>query len=252
MFGHGAEPLISSGDKVADRAVRERFVAMYDEGHRLVKEGDTQAVLQIGKDEWPFPIPLVSEGGAWRFDVAAGQQEILNRRIGANELSAIQVCLAYVDAQRDYWQLNPDKSPLLHYARKVRSTEGKRDGLYWKTGPGEPESPLGPLAAQAQREGYSAKASGKRVPYHGYYYRILTAQGPDAPGGAYDYLVRGKMIGGFALIAYPAQWAVSGVMTFIVNHEGVVYQKNLGRDTAAIAATIKTYNPDSTWQKVPE
>jgi hypothetical protein len=251
IFGSDAQSLVSSGDKVDDRKARERFVAAYDEAHNLAKESDNRAVLSVGKDEWPFPIPVVSSGGRWRFDAKAGQHELLNRRIGNNELSAIQVCLAYVDAQRDYWQLNPEKSDLLHYARKVNSTKGKRDGLYWEAKPGEDPSPLGPLVAKAQQEGYRGKASSaKRVPYHGYYYRTLTAQGPHASGGAYDYLAHGELIGGFALVAYPAQWASSGVMTFIVNHEGVVYEKNLGKNTTSIAESMKKFDPDPTWQKV--
>jgi hypothetical protein len=216
-----------------------------------VKESDTKVVLDVGKDSWPMPIPLVKNSAGWHFDTKAGQQEILNRRIGRNELSTIQVSLAIVDAEREYWQRNPESSSLPHYARRIGSTPGNRDGLYWQTTGDETPSPLGELVAEAQREGYSRRGSGgQRTPYHGYYYRILTAQGPSAPGGAYDYLVRGQLIGGFALVAYPATWGVSGVMTFIVNHEGVVYQKNLGPNTAAIASAMKTFNPDSTWTKV--
>jgi hypothetical protein len=250
IFGSRARPLISSGDEVADREERDRFLQRYDEAHSLVKEGDNAVVLQVGKDEWPFPIPLVKDGSAWLFDAQAGQEEVLRRRIGANELSAIQVCLAYVDAQREYWDRNPQRAPLLQYARRLASTPGKRDGLYWQVGPGETPSPLGELVVRAQRAGYRVGPSNvKPVPYHGYYYRILSAQGPDAPGGAYDYLVRGQMIGGFALVAYPAQWGSSGVMTFIVNHDGVVYEKNLGPKTAELADKMRTFNPDATWKK---
>ena len=241
-----------SGDAVADNAERARFVAAYDDAHALVPNGD-QIVLQVGKDEWPLPIPLVEDGSSWHFDTAAGQQELLARRIGGNELSTIQACLAVVDAQREYWRRNPEHSPLLQYARRISSTAGKRDGLYWPTKPDEEVSPLGLRFAEAQRQGYTAArdARGKPLPYHGYYYRLLTAQGPDAPGGAYDYLVRGHLIGGFALVAYPAQWGASGIMTFLVNHDGVVYQKDLGPKTAAIAEAMKRFNPDTTWQRVP-
>jgi hypothetical protein len=251
ILGSDARPIISSGDPSADNQERERFVASYDEAHSLVPGGDRATVLQVGKDEWPFPIPLVKEGSRWRFDARAGKDELLARRIGANELATIKACLAFVDAQREYWSRNPEQSPLLQYARRISSTKGKRDGLYWDTQDGEEPSPLGPRFAEAQRQGYLVGGrSGKPVPYHGYYYRILTAQGPAAPGGAYNYLVRGQLVGGFALVAYPAQWRVSGVMSFIVSHDGVVYQKNLGPDTAAIAGAMTRFNPDSSWKKV--
>lgn len=249
ILGSGSRPLISSGDEVADRSVDARFISAYDEAHELVKQGHDRLILQVGKDGWPMPIPLVKDGAGWHFDVAAGQQEVLNRRIGRNELSAIQVCLAYVDAQREYWQRNPEGDSLLHYARRIGSTTGKRDGLYWPVKAGEVASPLGELVVQAQREGYR-RAAGTPTPYHGYYYRVLSSQGPAAPGGAYDYLVRGQMVGGFALVAYPAQWAVSGVMTFLVNHDGIVYEKNLGPDTAAVAGAMRQFNPDASWKKV--
>ena len=210
------------------------------------EDGDT--VLQVGADDWPFPIPLVKSDGGWRFDTAAGKDEILDRRIGANELSAIQACLAYVDAQREYYQRNPDHASLLHYAQKLASTPGKRDGLYCDTKPGEEESPLGTHFARAWANGYAAP--GKGAPYHGYYFRLLTAQGPDAAGGAYDYLAHGELIGGFALVGYPAKWDNSGVMTFPVNHDGVVFENDLGPDTAAAAKAIKTFNPDDTWKRV--
>jgi len=249
ILGPEAKPVIDSGDPVSDRGIRERFVASYEETHSLVKSGDDTVVLQIGKDEWPFPIPLVKESAGWRFDTAEGKEEILNRRIGRNELDVIQVCLAYVDAQREYYRRDPDGDSLLQYAQKFASTKGKRDGLYWETTPGEEESPFGPLAARARAEGYR-RDEGKPVPYHGYYYKILTWQGKDAPDGAYDYLVRGKMMGGFAMVAYPAQYGSSGIMTFIVNHDGVVYQKDLGPKTAQIATSMARFNPDKTWKKV--
>ena len=248
ILGPGGKSLLSSGDAVSDRRIRERFVALYDEKHKL-DAGGGKIVLEVGPDDFPLAIPIVPDGPTWRFDTGAGKEEILNRRIGQNELNTIQVCLAYVDAQREYYTRDPAGNSLLQYARRITSSPGKRDGLNWSTKPGEPDSPLGPLAARARSEGYS-KSSGQPVPYWGYYYKILTGQGKDAPGGAYSYLAKGQMMGGFALVAYPAQWGVSGVMTFIVNQDGVVYQKDLGPDSAAIARAMKDFNPDSTWKKV--
>lgn len=251
ILGQDGKAIISSGDETADRLARERFVQSYQEASRLTKDGDFRATLSVGKDDWPFPIPLVKRASGWRFDTAAGKEEILNRRIGQNELDVIQVCLAYVDAQREYYLRNPSGGGLLEYAQKFASAAGKRDGLHWEAKPGEEPSPLGSLVTTARREGYAAgKPGAAPIPYHGYYYRILTAQGKNAAGGAYDYLARGHMIGGFALVAYPAQYASSGVMTFIVNHDGVVYQKDLGANTAAIAQAMTRFNPDATWKKV--
>jgi Protein of unknown function (DUF2950) len=248
VLGRAARPLITSGDPVADRHGRERVVQKYEESHSLARSGETKAVLQVGKDDWPFPIPLVKGETGWRFDTQAGKEEILNRRIGRNELAAIEVCRAYVDAQREYYLRNPQGDALLQYAQQFASTEGERDGLYWPAAPGEEASPLGPLVANARGEGYKKGEVGKSIPYHGYYYRILKAQGPDAPGGAYTYVVNGKMLGGFALVAYPASWGNSGVMTFSVNHDGVVYQKDLGPNTSAAARAMTQFNPDSTWE----
>jgi hypothetical protein len=248
ILGDGAQRLVSSGDPQADRRIWERFVAKYDEEHRL-EAGGGKVVLVVGRDDFPFAIPIVPDGPSWRFDSAAGREEILNRRIGQNELNTIQVCLAYVDAQREYYGRDPDNNGLLQYARSFGSTPGKRNGLYWPTKLGERPSPLGPLVVRARGEGYS-KTGAAPIPYWGYYYRILTAQGKDAPGGAYDYLAHGRMIGGFALVAYPAQYGASGVMTFIVNHDGVVYQKDLGPNSASIARAMKEFNPDSTWKKI--
>ncbi len=251
ILGPAGKELIFSGDEVADKAGRDRFVRAYEEMNKLVNESETKVILHVGKEEWPSPLPIVKKGEKWFFDTEAGKEEILNRRIGRNELNAIQVCLAYVDAQREYILEDRDEDKLLEYAQKFRSTEGKKDGLYWEAKEGEPQSPLGPLVVKATREGYTGrKAGGKRNPYHGYYYRILKAQGKNAPGGEYDYVVNGKMIGGFALIAYPAEYGNSGVMTFVVNQEGVVYEKNLGEDTEKIAAAMKKYDPDKTWKKV--
>src|SRR5215467_6096161 len=231
---------------------RERFVKAYDEKNSLVQKGDDRIVV-IGKDDWPFPIPLVKKGTGWVFDTEKGRQEVLNRRIGENELFTIETLLAVVDAQRDYAMKDRNKNGLLDYAQKFFSDPGKKNGLYWETKAGEPQSPLGPIMAQAKSQGYQGKpASSTAVPYHGYYYRILTAQGRDASGGAYSYLVNGKMIGGFAVVAYPAEYDNSGVMTFIVNYEGKVFQKNLGKNTASIAKAMKEYNPDSTWSEVKQ
>jgi hypothetical protein len=224
-------------------------VQAYEEAHTLVQSGDTKVMLQVGKDEWPFPIPLVKGSTSWRFDSKEGKEELLNRNIGRNELDVIQVCLAYVDAQREYYMRNPQGDALLQYASKFLSTQGKRDGLYWETTADEPPSPFGPLVARARGEGYK-HAGRKPTPYHGYYYKMLTRQGPNAPDGAYDYVVRGKMIGGFAMVAYPAQYGSSGIMTFIVNHDGVVYEKDLGPNTTALAQSMTKFDPDETWKKL--
>lgn len=248
VLGEGGKAVVSSGDPVADRHARERFVTAYDDRHHF-EAGGGKVVLVVGPDDFPFAIPIVPDGPSWRFDTAAGKEEILNRRVGQNELNTIQVCLAYVDAQREYYARDPDDDALLQYAQKIASSPGKRDGLYWPTNPGEPASPLGSFVARARGEGYS-KTTSAPVPYWGYYFRILTAQGKDAPGGAYDYLAHGKMMGGFALVAYPAQYGVSGVMTFIVNQDGVVYQKDLGPNSAAMARAMRNFNPDATWKKV--
>lgn len=251
ILGPDGKEIISSGDEVADKNGRERFAQMYEERNGLNREGDQRAVLEVGKDGWPFPIPILKVGDAWRFDTKAGKQEILDRRIGKNELSAIQACLAYLDAQREYASMGRYGNSLPVYAQKFLSEPGKKDGLYWEAKEGEAGSPLGPLFASSHERGYTRKAPGQRPsPYHGYYYKILTAQGKNAHGGAYSYLVDGKMVGGFALVAYPAQYGVSGIMTFMVSHDGSVYEKDLGKETAAIAQPMKTFDPDKTWRKV--
>jgi hypothetical protein len=247
LFGSGSEPLISSGDAVDDRERMEDFVRLYGEANRLEPAGDKKVVVHVGKNDWPFPIPIVKAGESWRFDTKQGREEILNRRIGQNELDAIQTCLAIVDSQREYAAVDRDGDGLLEYAQKFYSTRDKMDGLYWEVKPGEKLSPLGPLVAKAQGEGYMP--GGKPAPYNGYFFRILTAQGKSAKGGAYSYLVKGKLVGGFAVVAYPATYAVSGVKTFIVNHEGVVYEKDLGPKTVKLAKSMKAYNPDKTWEK---
>ena len=248
ILGPHGKTLISSGDTVADQQYREAFIKAYNEANKLVFEGDTQAVLVIGQDEWPMPIPLVKSPAGWRFDTPQGEKEILTRRIGRNELAAIQVCLAIMDAAHEYAALDVDGDGIPEYARQFVSTPGKRDGLYWETQGNEPLSPLGPLLAAATSEGYTN--SRPLAPYHGYFYRILTKQGKDAPGGAYDYLFKGHMIGGFAVIAYPARYGASGIMSFMVNQDGLVYEQNLGKNTTAIASKMTTFNPDASWRQV--
>jgi hypothetical protein len=230
------------GSEVAGRATEFIFPDLHT-GNNTYK-----AVLSIGNDDWPCPIPVVKKGGLWRFDAEEGREEMLARRIGKNEWSTIQFCLAYVDVQREYTLKDRDGDGLLEYAQKFGSDKGKKNGLFWKVKEGEEQSPLGPLAVAAHKQGYIKKGE-KRQPFHGYYYRILTGQGNNAPGGAYGYMAKGNMIGGFALVAYPAKYATSGVMTFIVNHDGVVYQKDLGRKTERAAQTMKLFDPDSTWKK---
>jgi hypothetical protein len=248
VLGAAGEDIVESGDDVADDSVRKEFVAAYDEKHEVRTAGD-HAIMIIGKDDFPFPIPLVHKGETWQFDTEAGRQEVLYRRIGANELDTLQVCLAFVDAQNEY--ADKDRGDGVGvYAQRVISQPNKKDGLFWPTAAGEEPSPLGELAAVASSEGYKAGGGGQRMPFHGYYYKIMTRQGPAAEGGALDYVVKGKMIGGFALVAWPAEYANSGVMTFIVNHNGVVYQKDLGQRTAQVAAGMTAFNPDNTWKKV--
>jgi hypothetical protein len=253
IFGTAGKEITSSGDKVADKAESERFAKDYEEMNKLQKETDNKVILVVGNREWPFPIPIVKKGETWVFDTKAGKEELLNRRIGRNELNTIQTCLAYVDAQREYAMKDRDSDKLLEYAQKFWSTPGKKDGLYWKTKEGEQQSPFGSVAARGIQAGYASKKPGdKPTPYYGYFYKILKAQGKNAPGGAYDYVVRGKMIGGFALVVFPAEYGASGIMTFIVNHDGVVYQKDLGKETGKIAKAMTKFDPDKTWKKVEE
>lgn len=248
ILGPEAEKLIRSGDPIADKAARTHFVAAYDASHRLETESAAKTVLIIGEENWPFPIPLVRQGSVWRFDTAAGKQEILNRRIGRNELSVIEVCRAYVEAQREYAAKDRLGNGILEYAQHFVSTPGKHDGLFWETGSGQEQSPLGPLVAQARAEGYDGRTPHiKPRPYHGYYYKIIKRQGPHAPGGAKDYVVDGHMTAGFALVAFPARYGDSGVMTFIVNQTGIVYEKNLGPETGKIVANLTEYDPDDSW-----
>ena len=252
IFGPGSQDLLMSGDPVADQSGREQFLKLYGEKSRLEETAD-KVVLSVGDEDWPLPIPIVKKDSLWRFDAKEGMDEILARRIGRNELSTIQVCLAYVDAQREYAFKDRDTDGLLEYAQEFLSDPGKKNGLYWDVKEGEGQSPLGPLFAAAQVKGYTHKSTGGHpVPYHGYYYRILKGQGGNAPGGAYDYMVTGEMIGGFALVAYPAQYEASGIMTFMVNHDGIVCQKDLGENTEKVAQAMKLFNPNGTWQKVRE
>ena len=248
VLGQKGADIVSSGDPVADASARNRVIEAYNAKHQMAMEGTDKAVLIIGHEDWPFPIPLVRKDGTWRFDTAAGREEILYRRIGRNELSAIQACLAYVDAQQEYAERGIAGNGV--YAQRIVSGPGKNDGLYWPAQPSEDDSPLGELAASAASEGY--RVGQQRAPYHGYYYKVLTRQGPNAAGGALDYIVRGRMIGGFALVAYPAEHRNSGVMTFLVNHRGDVYEKDLGPNTAHIVAGITAFNPDNTWRRVTD
>ncbi|MGE5301353.1 MAG: DUF2950 domain-containing protein [Acidobacteriota bacterium] len=250
IFGPAAKELIFSGDPVEDNQRDERFVSRFDQKNSLSKEGD-KMVLIIGEQDWPFAIPLVKEGSRWFFDTKAGKEEILNQRIGDNELNTIQVMLAIVDAQREYAMKDHDGDGILEYADKFVSDPGKKNGLYWETKEGEEPSPIGELVADAKAEGYTSKGKkNEPVPFHGYYFRMLKRQGKHAPGGAFDYVAKGKQIGGFAVVAYPATYGNSGVMTFIVNHDGVVYQKDLGKNTEKLAEAMKKYDPDKTWKKV--
>jgi hypothetical protein len=249
IFGKAGMQIVSAGDPVANKTNRETFVAAYDARHHLDTKGD-MATLSIGQDDWPFPIPLKHTQQGWSFDVAAGKEEILDRRIGANELFTQQVVLAYADAQNEYARSLHDGGKVHVYARHLLSSPGKQDGLYWPTQEGQPESPLGPLIAEARASGYRPGENAAPQPFHGYYFHILTAQGPHAPGGAYDYIVNGQMLGGYALVAWPALWNNTGVMTFIINQDGVLYQKDLGPRTADIAKGMTTFDPDTSWQKV--
>jgi hypothetical protein len=249
VLGPDGDDITSSGDKVADAATRKRFVEFYDAKHEIAMKGEHKAILIVGGNDYPFPIPLERvKSGLWSFDTVEGRDEILYRRIGRNELDAIQTCLAYVDAQNDYAEKDRTGAGIGVYAQRFISQPGKKDGLYWPAAQSEEQSPLGELFADASREGY--RTAQGRSPYHGYYYKILTKQGPAAPGGAADYVVDSKMIGGFALVAYPAEYRNSGVMSFIVNYEGMVFQKDLGPNTADIAEAVTAFNPDSTWRKV--
>lgn len=250
ILGPGSRELIFSGDDVADRTGREKFLKVYERMNMLQKVSADKVTLCIGKDNWPMPIPMVKAGvKKWVFDAEQGKQEILNRRIGRNELYVMDVLHAYTDAQHEYASKDCGGGGMVEFAQNLISTQGKRDGLYWEVKKGEKQSPLGPLVARAAKEGY---ADADLSPFHGYYFKILKGQGKHAQGGAYDYVVKGKMILGFALVASPAEYGNSGVMTFIVNQEGIIHEKDLGVNTTSTAEKMKIFNPDKTWKKVKE
>jgi len=248
ILGPGSKDLIFSGDEVSDRQRGEAFIKAFEQKHELEGEQHGMITLDVGKDNWPFPIPVVHRGNVWLFDTKAGKEELINRRIGRNELDAIQVCLGYVDIQREYINTDWDGDGIMAYAQKIRSDPGRKNGLYWPTIEGEEESPLGPFVADAAKEGYVRKGEGQQ-PYHGYFFKILKAQGKHAPGGAYSYVINGNMVAGFALVAWPAKYGVSGVMTFVVNQNGIVYEKDLRKNTDKIAKTTAKYDPDKTWKR---
>lgn len=249
ILGPGSEDLISSGDEVADKNARTRFLLALEEKNSLEQSDDNRVILVIGARDYPFPIPIIQVEGAWRFDTQAGMEEILNRRIGRNELHTIEVMQAYTDAQREYATRVHDGG-VQEFAQKFASSEGKRDGLYWQAGENEEESPFGPLIARATEEGYRGGLDDvPPEPFHGYYFKILKAQGEHASGGAFDYAADGKMVLGFALVAYPAKYGASGIVTFIVNQQGVIYEKDLGPETETVAAAMTLYDPDDSWRK---
>jgi hypothetical protein len=246
VLGPGSRPIVRSGDRVADQQALQAFLAAVEERVFYQPHGQNQVTVNVGFDNWPMPVPLIKTGNAWRFDATAGVEEMLNRRIGRNELAALETLMALVEAQLDYSSQDVDQDEVVEYAARIVSSEGQRDGLYWPVAPGEDPSPLGPLFAQAQQEGYSRQGG----PYHGYFYRILTEQGPDARGGAYSYLANGHMVGGFAVVAWPAEYGRSGITTFLVNTNGLVWQKDLGPQTDTQCRAMTTYNPDQTWTPV--
>jgi hypothetical protein len=248
VLGPGSDEIVSSGDSVADAFARKRLLDAYNIRHQIKREGEDNAVLVIGREEWPLPIPLVRINNTWRFDAPIARREIVFRRIGRNEQGAIQACLLYVKAQLEYAKKGFAGKGV--YAQRILSQPGEKDGLYWPALSGEDESPFDELAAAAAAEGYPI--IDQRNPYHGYHYRILTRQGPNAPGGEIDYVVRGNMIGGFALVAYPTTYRISGLMTFLVSHHGHIYEKDLGFRTAAIASGMTSFDPDDTWWRVTQ
>ena len=247
ILGPDGKQILASGDETEDATSRANFVEKYQEMHRLVKEPDGTTTLYIGAENWPTPIPLVNHGDSWYFDTEAGKKEILYRRIGQNEISSIRVCQELVAAQKEYYSAQHNE-----YAQTIFSDEGQHNGLYWKAADGAPESPIGPLVAAAVAGDYSKSQGDSPTPYRGYYFRILTRQGKNGPGGAKNYVLNGKMTGGFAFVAYPAEYRSSGVMTFIVNHDGVVYEKDLGKKTDIVAKNMKEFNPNSRWQKAED
>ncbi len=249
VLGPDGEKILSSGDTVEDAKARKRFLSAYDQMHRLAYDTDGRVILYVGADNWPLPIPLVKKNNEWTFDTAAGQKEMIYRRIGANEWFTIDVLENLVQAQNEYADRVRERTGVAQYAQKILSDEGQHNGLYWPAATGEPESPIGPLIAKAVTEGYRRGKGGKPVPFHGYMYRVLTAQGKNAPGGGRPYIRDGQMTEGFAFLAYPSSYRSSGVMTFLVNQEGEVLQKDLGPETSRLAQEMKTYNPDSSWKE---
>jgi hypothetical protein len=248
VFGEDAKRLFESVDPVADTNMRATFLAYFDEKHSFIDQDETTKMLVVGNHDWPFPIPLVKTSRGWQWDTVPGYEEIINRRIGNNELDAIQTLLAIGDAQREYYGADHDGDGILEYAQTFRSTIGLRNGLFWPVEEGEKPSPLGPFVANAANEGYTAASTA----FHGYHFRPLAAQGPSAPGGAYEYTVHGHQIGGFAVLAYPSAYGDSGIMTFVMNHDGVVYQKDLGAETASEVLKIARFDPAEGWTKVPD
>ena len=252
IYGPGGRNLVTSGDPVAEHMTRQRFAAAYDQQHRIELQGPDEAILVIGQEDWPYPIPIVRQGSVWRFDLKAGIEQVLDRRIGENELHAIAVSRAYVEAQREFAAGRRQAGQPAEYAQQLASSNGKHDGLYWPVRAGEKQSPIGPLVATAEANGYSPPpaSAGDSRPFEGYYFRILSGQGANAPGGARSYVANGRMTGGFALIAFPARWGDAGVMTFLVNQNGIVFQKDLGPETTRLARQITLYDPDRTWRIV--
>jgi hypothetical protein len=250
IFGGADKELFSSGDEIIDRPMGQEFVKAYEEKNTLEPLGKNKMTLHVGKDNWSWPVPIVRAGKRWHFDTKEGSREILARRIGENELAAIQVCLAYVDAQREYAHARRTGG-IMEYARSFTSDSGKQDGLCWDEKEIGEQSPLGPMVGNACKAAYAGKNQGAMVqPYHGYFYKILEKQGKNAPGGSYDYVVDGKMIGGFALVAYPARYGSSGITTLIINQDGMVFEKNLGKNTEKIAEAMTGFDPDQTWKQV--
>jgi hypothetical protein len=252
IFGAHADEIMHTGDAVADQSMLTAFLNRYEEMHRVVIEPDQTATLYIGAENWPFPIPIVkNDSGQWFFDTESGVKEILYRRVGTNENDAIEILYSLVDAEKEYASISRDGAPAGIYAQRFMSDEDKHNGLYWKVSDNEPPSPVGQLLADATAEGYTAK-QGQNTPFHGYYFHLLTKQGPAVSGGAKNYIVNGKLSGGFAFVAYPAEYRNSGVMTFIVNKNGIVYEKDLGEKTQELASAMDTYNPDKTWDKADD
>jgi len=252
IFGPEGGAILDSGDEIQDRVHRERFVRSFKEKCLFENEEGKKVILYVGKDEWSFPVPIVKKDERWYFDTKVGKEEILNRRIGRNELKVMEILQAYTDAQREYTSKDRDDDGVLEYARKIASEKGRRDGLYWEMEEGKEESPFGPLVAAAAKTGYRVKEGPRgasRTPYYGYFYKIMEGQGPNAKGGAYGYVVKENMILGFGMLAYPAEYGTSGIMSFMVNQEGVIHEKDLGENTSEIVETIKLYDPDQSWKR---